>query len=49
MRFITILSKQPMGMEVTREKKVVWEYADHAHFKTINQIFDLDEKTPAVR
>ena len=49
MRFITILGKQPMVMEVTRDKKVVWEYADHTHFKTKNQIFDLDEKTPAVR
>jgi outer membrane protein assembly factor BamB len=43
------IGKQPMVMEVTRDKKVVWEFADHAHFKTINQIFDLDEKTPAVR
>jgi hypothetical protein len=34
---------------VTRDKKVVWEVADHAHFKTINQIFLLDEPGPAVR
>jgi hypothetical protein len=43
------VGQQPMVFEVTREKKVVWECADHAHFKTINQIFDLDETAPAVR
>ena len=28
--------------EVTRDKKVVWQFDDHAHFKTINQIQLLD-------
>lgn len=36
------LGKQPHFFEITREKKVVWEFADHAHFKTINQIQLLD-------
>ena len=43
------LGQQPQVIEVTRDKKVVWEVADHAHFKTINQIFLLDEPGPAVR
>ncbi len=32
------IGKQPQVFEVTRSKAVVWEFADHAHFKTINQI-----------
>jgi hypothetical protein len=36
------IGEQPMVIEVTPEKKVVWEFADHAHFKTINQIQSLD-------
>ena len=36
------IGQQPMVFEVTRDKKVVWECADHAHFKTINQIQALD-------
>jgi hypothetical protein len=28
--------------EITPDKKIVWEYADHTHFKTINQIQLLD-------
>ncbi|MDB6140556.1 MAG: hypothetical protein JWO94_3628 [Verrucomicrobiaceae bacterium] len=43
------LGEQPQVIEVTRDKKVVWQQADHAHFKTINQIFLLDEKPPFVR
>jgi hypothetical protein len=43
------IGEQPEVIEVTRDKKVVWEVADHAHFKTINQIFLLDEPAPAVR
>lgn len=43
------IGEQPQVIEVTRDKKVVWEVADHAQFKTINQIFLLDEKGPAVR
>jgi hypothetical protein len=36
------IGQQPQVIEVTPDKKVVWEFADHAHFKTINQIQDLD-------
>lgn len=36
------IGEQPQFFEVTRDKKVVWEFKDHAHFKTINQIQVLD-------
>lgn len=36
------IGEQPHFFEVTRDKKVVWSFADHAHFKTINQIQVLD-------
>lgn len=36
------IGKQPQFFEVTRDKKVVWQFDDHAHFKTINQIQALD-------
>jgi outer membrane protein assembly factor BamB len=36
------VGKQPQVFEVTRDKKLVWEFADHAHFKTINQVQLLD-------
>jgi len=36
------IGEQPQVIEVTRDKKVVWEVADHAQFKTINQIMLLD-------
>ncbi|SKB02196.1 hypothetical protein SAMN02745166_03573 [Prosthecobacter debontii] len=36
------LGEQPQVFEVTPDKKVVWESADHAHFKDINQIQVLD-------
>lgn len=36
------LGKQPQAFEVTKDKRIVWEFADHAHFKTVNQIFLLD-------
>lgn len=39
------MGKQPQAFEVTRDKKIVWEFKDHAHFKTVNQIQVLD--TPA--
>jgi len=38
------LGKQPQVIEVTRDKKVVWQFDDHVHFKTINQIQLLDVK-----
>ena len=33
---------QPHFFELTPDKKVVWSFADHANFKTINQIQVLD-------
>ena len=36
------LGQQPHFFEVTPGKQVVWSFADHAHFKTINQIQLLD-------
>ncbi len=36
------VGKQPHFFELTRDKKVVWEFADHLNFKTINQIQLLD-------
>lgn len=36
------IGEQPQFFEVTRDKKVVWQFDDHARFKTINQIQLLD-------
>jgi hypothetical protein len=36
------IGKQPQVFEITRDKKLVWESADHARFKTINQIQMLE-------
>ena len=36
------LGEQPHFFEITRDKKVVWEFTDHQHFKTVNQIQLLD-------
>jgi hypothetical protein len=36
------LGKQPHFFELTPDKQVVWEFGDHTHFKTINQIQLLD-------
>jgi hypothetical protein len=36
------LGEQPHFFELTPDRKVVWEFADHAHFKTVNQIQVLD-------
>ena len=38
------LGSQPQFFEITREKRVVWEFADHQNFKSINQIQLLDVK-----
>jgi hypothetical protein len=43
------LGKQPHLFEITRDKKVVWEFADHKNFKTINQIQVLDVKGDATK
>lgn len=34
--------EQAHCFEITPDKKIVWQFADHAHFKTINQIQLLD-------
>jgi hypothetical protein len=36
------LGEQPHAFEITPDKKVVWQFADPVHFKTINQIQLLD-------
>ena len=41
--------KQPMVFEVTRDKKVVWEFADHARFKTVCQMQVLDVPADATK
>ncbi len=43
------IGQQPQFFEVTRDKKVVWQFDDHVRFKTINQIFILDVPGDAVR
>jgi hypothetical protein len=36
------LGEQPHFFELTPDKKVVWSFADHVNFKTVNQIQLLD-------
>lgn len=36
------VGEQPQFVEVTRDKKVVWQFRDDAQFKTINQVQMLD-------
>ena len=36
------LGEQPHVFEITRDKKIVWEFADHKQFKVVNQIQLLD-------
>ena len=36
------IGEQPQVIEVTRDKKIVWQVDDHTQFKTINQIQLLD-------
>jgi len=43
------LGEQPHFFEITRDKKVVWQFNNHEDFKTINQIFLLDVEGEAVR
>lgn len=43
------IGEQPQFFEVTRDKKVVWQFDDHARFKTINQIFVLGIKGEPMR
>lgn len=43
------VGEQPHVFELTRDKKVVWSFADHAHFKTINKIQLLDVSGDVVK
>lgn len=43
------IGQQPQFFEVTRDKKVVWQFDDHAHFKTVNQVQVLDVDGPPMR
>ncbi len=43
------IGEQPQVFEVTHEKQIVWQCADHTHFKTINQIQALDAKGDATK
>ena len=43
------LGKQPMFFELTPDKKVVWQFEDHARFRSINQIQVLDLPGPPLR
>ncbi|HWA27054.1 MAG TPA: hypothetical protein VG734_15460 [Lacunisphaera sp.] len=43
------LGEQPHFFELTPDRKVVWEFADHAHFKTVNQIQLLDQPGDATK
>ena len=36
------IGEQAQVIEVTKDKKIIWDVADHAQFKTINQIMLLD-------
>ena len=36
------IGKQPQFFEITPDKKVVWQFEDYEHFKTINQVQILD-------
>ena len=38
------LGKSPHLFEITRDKKIVWSYADHTAFKTICSVHPLNEK-----
>ena len=43
------IGEQPLAFEITRDKKIVWQFEEHAKFKTINQIFVLDIAGDALR
>jgi hypothetical protein len=36
------IGEQADAVEITPDKKIVWEFADHTHIKSINQIQALD-------
>ena len=43
------LGVQPQFFELTSDKKILWEFADHSHFTASNQIQVLDVAGEAVR
>lgn len=43
------VGRQPQVFEITRDKRIVWSVADHAQFKSINQIQLLDVPGDASR
>ncbi len=43
------IGKQPQVFELTPDKKLVWQFGDHEHFKTINQIEVLDAAVNPLR
>jgi hypothetical protein len=43
------VGKQPQAFEVTPEKKVVWEFADHGRFKVVTYIQVLDAPADATK
>lgn len=43
------IGRQPQVFEITRDKRVVWSFADHARFKSINQIQVLDSSADPAR
>ena len=43
------LGTQPQFVEITRDKKILWEFADHQHFKSINQIQLLDVEGDVIK
>jgi hypothetical protein len=43
------IGEQPQVLEITPEKQIVWQVADHVQFKTINQIQLLDIPGDALR
>jgi len=43
------IGKQPQVIEVTPDKKIVWEFADHARFKTVNEIQIIDTPADVIR
>lgn len=43
------VGKQSQFLEVTRDKKIVWEFRDEANFKSVNQVQMLDVKGDPTR
>lgn len=43
------IGKQPMFFELTPEKQLVWQFDDHARFRTINQIQVLEPPVGTLR